>query len=99
MNSAPVIRTRPATAAILVSLACAVSLRFVAAQGVPPPPEGKAPPLPPAPAALGVPKPAAATDGPYAPQPILPGGIVVPLYSPDSPRLRRDKIWEAERYN
>src|SRR5947209_13056641 len=48
---------------------------------------------------LGIPKPGPATDAPYAPQPILPGGIVVPLYAPDSPRLNRAKIREAEKYN
>lgn len=34
--------------------------------------------LPPLPKALGVPAPGAATDGAYAPQPILPGGVVIP---------------------
>lgn len=58
----------------------------------------------PAPAAptyapLGIPVPGLSTDQPYAPQPILPGGIVVPLYAPDSPRLNREKIREAEKYN
>ena len=33
--------------------------------------------LPPLPAPLGVPKPGPATDAPYAPQPILPGGVVI----------------------
>ena len=46
-----------------------------------------------------MPKPAAATDQPYAPQPILQGGIVVTLFPPDSPYLRKDKIREAEKYN
>lgn len=54
---------------------------------------------PPLPAPLGVPKPAAATDGPYAPQPILPGGIVVPLYPPNSALLKQDKLKEPEQYN
>ena len=43
--------------------------------------------LPPLPAPLGVPAPAPATDAPYAPQPILPGGVVVPLFAPDSAYL------------
>ena len=48
---------------------------------------------------LGVPAPGPATDRPYAPQPILPGGVIVPLYAPDSPRLNREKVREAEKYN
>src|SRR5688572_10532111 len=55
--------------------------------------------LPPLPAPLTVPKPGPATGGPYAPSPILPGGIVVPLYPPGSPFLRMDRIREPEQYN
>jgi endo-1,4-beta-xylanase len=36
---------------------------------------------------------------PFIPEPILPGGTVLSLYSPDSPRLKRERIHEAERYN
>jgi acetyl esterase/lipase len=36
---------------------------------------------------------------PFIPEPIVPGGVVVPLYPPDSPRLKHDRIHEAERYN
>jgi acetyl esterase/lipase len=39
------------------------------------------------------------TDGPYAPQPILPGGLVVPLYPPGSPDLKAERVREAEVYN
>jgi endo-1,4-beta-xylanase len=46
-----------------------------------------------------IPKPAPVTDAPYAPQPILQGGIVIPLFPPDSPYLKKDKIREAEQYN
>jgi endo-1,4-beta-xylanase len=56
-------------------------------------------PLPPLPAPLGLPAPAAATAGPYAPQPIVPGGVVVPLYPPGSPYLKSDRVREAEQYN
>ncbi|HYP08191.1 MAG TPA: alpha/beta hydrolase [Bryobacteraceae bacterium] len=56
-------------------------------------------PLPPLPAAMGIPKPGPVTDAPYAPQPILQGGIVVPLYPPGSPLLKADKLKEAEVYN
>ena len=55
-------------------------------------------PLPPIPAPIGVPKPGAQTDAPYAPQPILQGGIVVPLFPPDSPYLKKDKINIPEQY-
>jgi acetyl esterase/lipase len=55
--------------------------------------------LPSVPAPLGVPKPGPATDGPYAPGPILQGGWVVPLYPPDSPLLNKERIREAEQYN
>jgi endo-1,4-beta-xylanase len=60
--------------------------------------QGRAP-LPPLPAPLGIPAPAAAADGPYAPQPIVAGGIVVPLYPAGSPRLKADRVREAETYN
>ncbi len=56
-------------------------------------------PLPPLPAPMGVPKPAPATDAPYAPQPILPGGVVVTLFPAGSPYLKADKVREAEQYN
>jgi endo-1,4-beta-xylanase len=54
------------------------------------------PAIPPPP---GVPRPAEANDGPYAPQPILQGGIVLPLYPPGSPFLKADRIREAEQYS
>lgn len=55
--------------------------------------------LPSAPAPMNVPKPSPSTDAPYAPQPILPGGIVIPLYPPGSPFLKMDRVREAEVYN
>ena len=63
------------------------------------PPPATAAALLPLPPALGVPQPGPTNDVPYAPQPILPGGVVVPLYPPDSPRLNRDRVREAEVYN
>ena len=51
------------------------------------------------PAPLGVPQPGPTNAGPYAPQPILQGGIVVPLYAPDSKLLKRERASEAEQYN
>ncbi|MBY0507950.1 MAG: alpha/beta hydrolase fold domain-containing protein [Bryobacteraceae bacterium] len=55
--------------------------------------------LPPVPAALGIPKPGPVTEGPYAPQPILPGGIIIPLYPAGSPVLKAERVREAEQYN
>jgi acetyl esterase/lipase len=55
--------------------------------------------LPPLPAPLGVTKPGPATSAPYAPTPILQGGVVVTLYPPGSPFLKMDRIREAEQYN
>jgi endo-1,4-beta-xylanase len=51
------------------------------------------------PAPLGMPKPGPATNDPYAPLPILPGGIVVPLYPPGSPFLNQNRVREPEQYN
>jgi acetyl esterase/lipase len=39
------------------------------------------------------------TDAPYAPQPILPGGVVMTLYPPGSPFLNKEKARQAEQYN
>ncbi|MES1166497.1 MAG: alpha/beta hydrolase, partial [Pseudomonadota bacterium] len=59
----------------------------------------EAPALPPLPAPLSIPAPGPKTDAPYAPQAILPGGVVIPLYPPDSPYLKADKIREPEEYH
>ncbi len=71
---------------LLATLTCAIA----AAQQLPqlPPP-------------MSVPKPGpAATNGqPYAPQPILPGGIIVPLWPANSPYLKQARVSEAEVYN
>ncbi len=55
--------------------------------------------LAPLPPPIGVPKPGPATDAPYAPLPILQGGVVVTLYPPGSPFLKAERIREAEQYN
>ena len=55
--------------------------------------------LPPLPSALGVPRPGPTNDAAYAPQPILQGGVVVPLYPTGSPKLNAARIREAEVYN
>ena len=36
---------------------------------------------------------------PFSPQPIVTGGVVIPLYPPDSPFLKKDRIGEAEVLN
>src|SRR5689334_7409427 len=56
------------------------------------------PTLPPLPAPISVPKPGPVGNGPYAPQPIVPGGVVVPLYPLGSPFLKADRVREAEVY-
>ena len=56
-------------------------------------------PLPPLPKPMNVPAPGPKTDQPYAPQPILQGGIVVPLWPAGSPYLNKDKVAEPEVYN
>ena len=56
-------------------------------------------PLPPLPAPQNVPKPGPAGDGPYMPQAILQGGVVVPLFPPGSPYLKADRVKEPEQYN
>jgi len=56
------------------------------------------PALPPLPAAMNAPKPGPVSDAPYAPQPILPGGVVVPLWPPGSPYLNPARVKEAEQY-
>ena len=40
-----------------------------------------------------------AANKPFIPGPILSGGMVLSLYPADSPRLKRERIQEAERYN
>lgn len=48
---------------------------------------------------LGILRPGPTNAGPYAPQPILPGGIVSPLYPAGSPALNSARVHEAEFYN
>src|SRR5204863_7577874 len=53
----------------------------------------------PLPSALGVPKPGPTNDAPYAPQPILQGGVVLPLYPIGSTFLKQERVREAEQYS
>ncbi len=55
--------------------------------------------LPPVPAPQSIPQPGVVGSGPYAPQPILPGGIVMPLYPAGSPFLKMERVREAEQYS
>ena len=55
--------------------------------------------LPPVPSPLAVPKPGPQTDAPYAPLPILPGGVVLPLYPPGSKFLNSSRVREPEQYS
>jgi acetyl esterase/lipase len=70
-----------------------------ATAAAPTPPPTPAATLAPIPAPLGVPMPGPATGGPYGPQPILQGGVVMTLYPPDSPYLNQAKIGVPEKYN
>jgi len=54
--------------------------------------------LPPLPAPMSEPKAGPKTDKPYAPQAILPGGVVLTLFPPDSPYLKPELIREPEEY-
>ena len=100
---------------ITAMLASAMAIITATAQTAPPPqttppPAPAAPPtpsetaaphgpLPALPAPMNVPAPGPQTDAPYAPQPILQGGIVIPLFPPDSPYLKKDKVNIPEVYN
>lgn len=75
---------------------CALAALAAAGAAAQPPQHA---PLPPPPAPQAVPKPGPATDAPYAPTPILPGGVVVTLYPPGSPYLKMDRVREPEQYN
>jgi len=51
------------------------------------------------PVPLGIPSPGPTNDAPYSPQPILQGGLVIPIYPPGSPFLNASRVREAEQYN
>ncbi len=80
-------------------LTAALAVACANAQTAPPAATPSASKLPPLPAPLGIPKPGPATDAPYAPQPILPGGLVLTLFPAGSPYLKMDRIREPEQYN
>jgi acetyl esterase/lipase len=62
-------------------------------------PQTSAAELPPLPPPVGVPQPGPTNTAPYAPQPIVAGGVIVPLYPVDSPLLKQERVREAEQYN
>ena len=73
------------------------TLAIAQGTGVPETPPARG--LPALPAALGAPMPGPTNDAPYAPQPILQGGVVVALYPPGSPFLNLSRVREAEQYH
>jgi len=83
-------------AAAIVPLS-AVVFSIALAQNAPAP-GGSRPALPPIPAPQAVPAPGPATDGPYQPLALMPGGIVMTLFPPDSPYLNKARIKEPEVY-
>lgn len=97
MKSAFIAIMRQTTLATAGVFLCMVASDHAGVRAAPPP--QKANTLPPVPVAMAIPKPAEATDQPYAPQPVLQGGIVLTLFPPDSPYLKKDRIREAEKYN
>ncbi len=56
------------------------------------------PGLPPLPEPLDIPSAGPQTGAPYAPQAIVRGGIVMPLYRPGSPQLNAERVREPEKY-
>jgi endo-1,4-beta-xylanase len=82
----------------LILLAVTLGLsRFAIAQAPPDNSAGEhAAPLP---APMGIPRPGPTNDAPYAPQAILPGGVVLTLYPSSSPFLNKARVREAEQYN
>ena len=83
------------TATLLLSV---LAVAAANAQNNPQPAASRAT-LAPLPAPIGAPAPGPATDGPYAPQPILQGGVILPLYPPGSSFLNAARVREPEHYN
>jgi acetyl esterase/lipase len=90
--------TAVAAAALLSWLSCAPALADDTAGTPASMPTAAAPTLAPPPPPMGVPAPGPETDAPYAPQAILPGGVVIPLFPPGSPYLSKDKVRVPEKY-
>ena len=84
------------TPLLVLWLASAV---VIAQEAVAPAPTVAHAPMPPIPEPMNVPHPGPTNDAPYAPQPILPGGIVIPLWPAGSPYLNTKRVTEAEVYS
>ncbi len=91
--------TEKFTSVLLTLFLSATAAGITRAQNAQRPTASRPATLPPLPAPLGVPKPGPATDAPYAPSPILPGGVVVTLYPAGSPLVNSSRIREPEQYN
>ncbi len=85
--------------ALVGLISCVLSMAAAPADNPSPPDAAAASGLPPLPPPLAVSHPGPTNDAPYAPQPILPGGVVIPLYQPGSPLLKPERVREAEQYN
>lgn len=99
MSFSPNVRRAAMIAALLAPVAIASLLAQGSTTPAPATPPAPTSVLGPTPAPQRVPTPAAATDQPYAPQAILPGGIVVPIYPAGSPLLNAERVKEPEVYN
>lgn len=89
-----------ALAAVVIAVVTAMAIGVASAQSAQQPATAAShATLAPLPSPIGAPKPGPSTDAPYAPQPILQGGVVITLYPPGSPYLKMDRIREAEQYN
>lgn len=91
--------SKPIALVALLSTLLAVTFPGTAAQAQVADADSNAANWPSIPAPMRVPAPGPQTDKPYAPQSILPGGIVIPLYPADSPHLNVERITEPEKYN
>lgn len=99
MNSSTHSLRRLLASSVSIPLLSLMAVGAAAAQEPSPPATTSRAALPALPAPLGLPAPGPTNDAPYAPQSILPGGVVVPLYPPGSPFLKMERIREAEQYN
>lgn len=95
LNTLPLFRFALLASAFL-SFSCRIMAADSATSQVTPPTLASLPPLP---SPMGVPAPAPPTDAPYTPQPILPGGVVIPLFPADSSYLKSERIKEPEVYS
>jgi endo-1,4-beta-xylanase len=81
---------------LIISCLVLISVIIGLAQDPSKPPVTTLPAIPPP---LNVPAAGPTNDAPYAPQPIVQGGVIMPLYPPDSPHLKKERVREAEVYN